>query len=364
MIENFKFQNENFMKIVYLTKKNQISIINLTIKILKSNGLVIFPSDTVYGLLCNAESEKAVRKLIEFKNRPPGKATSVFCNNNLLDQLVAINNKQSAIIEQIFPGPFTVILPSKHKVVNLLESEKGSLGIRMPVYRYIETLISQFKKPITATSANLAGRSPHYSINTLLNELSDKQKSLIDLIVDAGTLPRNKPSTVVDLTESNVKTLRQGDVDFLDRSKIFLSKSTEETKNIAKKIYKMIGTIHELSLQRKPLIFIIEGELGVGKTIFIKGLGETLGIKNIISPTFVIYYEYGNFYHFDLYRIEEKEEFKHLGIDRLLIPGNILCFEWGEKAGEIINILKNRGKVVYVKMEYISEGDREISVKC
>ena len=65
----------------------------------------------------------------------------------------------------------------------------------------------------------------------------------------------------------------------------------------------------------KPLIFIIEGELGVGKTIFVKGIGQSLGINNIVSPTFVIYYEYKNFYHFDLYQIEDKEEFGYLEIE-------------------------------------------------
>lgn len=350
------------MEIINLTKENQTSTIRLTIKILKSGGLVVFPSDTVYGLLCDATNEAAVKKLITFKNRPPGKAISVFCNFDLINKFVDMNSKQQNIIKEILPGPFTVILPSKHKINKLLESEKGSLGIRIPAFQLIGRLIKAFEKPLTATSANLAGRSPHYSVNTLLNELSEKQKDLIDLIVDTGTLARNKPSTVVDLTQSDVKILRQGDMDFSNKSKIFLSKSTEESKDIAKKIFKKVMTIHKSSLQNKPLIFMIEGELGVGKTVFVKGLGENLGIKNIISPTFVIYYEYGNFYHFDLYRIEEKEEFKYLGIEKLLIPGNILCFEWGEKTGEIYESLKNKGKIVYVKMKYITEKERGIII--
>ncbi|MBI5122948.1 threonylcarbamoyl-AMP synthase [Candidatus Roizmanbacteria bacterium] len=345
------------MKTIKLKSNNIDQVINNTITVLKSSGLVIFPSDTVYGMLCDATNEQAVKKLIAFKNRPPGKAISVFCNFKLIDQLVKMNKQQQKIIEEILPGPFTVILPSKHKVNKLLESEKGTIGIRVPMYRYIEVLINGFKKPITATSANIAGRPAHYSVKTLLNELSNKQKKLIDLIVDAGVLSRNKPSTVVDLTQSDVKILRQGDVGFPNKSKIFLSKSTEETKDIAIKILK-----EKLMNKNKPLIFIIEGELGVGKTVFVKGLGESLGIKNIVSPTFVIYYEYGNFYHFDLYRIEEKEEFKHLGIEKLLIPGNILCFEWGEKAGEIIDLLKSKGEIIYVKMKYIDEKERTIQI--
>ena len=345
------------MKATKINKNNYLEIIDQTIKVLKQSGLVVFPSDTVYGLLCDATNEKAAQKLIKFKNRPPGKAISVFCNFGLVNQLVRINKDQQKIIEEILPGPYTIILPSKHKTNKLLESEKGSLGIRIPMYRYIETLTNKFKKPITATSANIAGRPAHYSVETLLKELSNKQKDLIDLIVDAGILSRNKPSTVVDLTESDIKILRQGEVNFPNKSKTFLSKSADETKNIGKKILK-----EKRKNKNKPLIFIIEGELGVGKTVFVKGIGESLGINNIISPTFVIYYEYGNFYHFDLYQIEDSEEFKHLGIEKLLIPENILCFEWGEKAGDIIELLKSKGKIVYVKMKYINEREREIVV--
>ncbi|MEK7633728.1 MAG: L-threonylcarbamoyladenylate synthase [Patescibacteria group bacterium] len=358
------------MKHVTCNIKNKNIILGKTIDVLKKGGLIIFPSDTVYGLLCDATNETAVKKLIEFKNRPPGKAISVFCNFDLANQLVEINQQQEKIIKEILPGPFTVVLPSKHIVNKLLESEKGSLGIRIPMYRYIEVLVNQFKKPITATSANIAGQPAHYSVNTLLNKLSKKQKKLIDLVIDAGILPRNKPSTVVDLTQSNVKILRQGDENFSE-TKTFLSKSVGETKDIAKKIYKNVETRHASSIQKKPLIFIIEGEMGVGKTVFVKGIGESLGIKNIISPTFVIYYEYdikkskvksqkSKMIHVDLYNIQNKEEFKHLGIEKLLKPKNILCFEWGEKAGEIIGLLKSKGKIIYVKMRYVDEREREI----
>ncbi|EKE14288.1 MAG: hypothetical protein ACD_12C00590G0002 [uncultured bacterium] len=351
------------MKHIAYNKKNENEIIRETIVILKSGGLVIFPSDTVYGLLCDATNEQAVKKLIEFKNRPVGKPISVFSNFELINQLVKISNQQLTTLKQILPGPFTLILPSKHKVSKLLESEIGTLGIRIPMYRYIEVLVNRFKKPITATSANLVGQSPHYSTEPLLKALTEKQKQLITLIVDAGKLPRNKPSTVVDLSQPEVKILRQGDINFLNKSKTFLSKTSEETKNIAKQIFKDVETGPTPSLRNKPLIFIIEGEMGVGKTVFVKGIAEQLGINNIISPTFVIYYVYGNFYHFDLYNIENNNEFKHLGLEKFLIPGNILCFEWGEKAGEIIDLLKSKGEVVYVRMKYVSEGEREIIVK-
>ncbi len=346
------------MKTIKLNQNNINQVINNTISVLKANGLVIFPTDTVYGLLCDATREIAVRKLLAFKNRPAGKPISVFSNLKLVGSLINISENQKNLIQEMIPGPFTFIFPSKHKVNKLLESESGTLGIRIPMYRYIEVLVNQFKKPITATSANLAGSSPHYSIKSLLNELSEKQSQQIDLIIDAGDLPRNKPSTVVDLSQSDVKILRQGDIDFSNKSKIFVSKTSESTKEVAKQILK-----ENINKKNKALVFIIEGEMGVGKTVFVKGIGEQLGINNIISPTFVIYYEYGNFYHFDLYQIEDKSEFKNLGIVELLKPGNILCFEWGEKAGEIINILKEKSEIVYVKMDYVDEGIRKIEIK-
>jgi len=345
------------MKIIKLNSGNVDQTIYNTIEVLKSTGLVIFPSDTVYGILVDATNNAAVEKLIAFKNRPVGKPISVFTSLGSMDQLVEINKDQQKVFKEILPGPFTIVLPSKHKVNKLLESETGTLGIRVPMYRYIEVLVDQFKKPITATSANLAGRSPHYSIGSLLNELTEKQKKLIDLIVDAGQLPKNKPSTVVDLSRSNVKILRQGNENFI-KSKVFRSLTSEETKNIAGQIF-----TKNYKKDDKPLIFIIKGEMGVGKTVFVKGIGEKLGIKNIVSPTYVIYYEYKNFYHFDLYQIEDKEEFGHLGIDKFLVPGNTLCFEWGEKAGEIIDLLKDKGNIVYINMKYINESEREIIVK-
>jgi len=270
-----------------------------------------------------------------------------------------VDAKNINILKKILPGPFTIVLKSKGKINKLLESEKRTLGVRIPIYPLIIDLTKRFGRPITATSANLGGKPPRYSIQTLLNELPEKKKNLIDLVVDAGKLPRNKPSTVVDLTTPELKILRKGDLDFI-KTKKYVTKSEKETKRIASDVIPNKQSELKKLAKRKPLVFIIEGELGVGKTVFVKGIGERFGIKNIVSPTYVIYYEYGNFYHFDLYQIEEKEEFKYLGIEKILKPGNIICFEWGEKAGEIYDLLKSKAEIINVKMRYLSENVREI----
>lgn len=334
-------------------------IIKEALDILKKNGLIIFPSDTVYGLLVNATNEEAVKKLIKFKNRPPGKPISVFVSDFfMLERYAYVNNEQKMILKQILPGPFTVVLQSKGKVSKLLESEKGTLGLRLPDYPLIQELVDKFGQPITATSANLSGKPPHYQIETLWRQLPQVKKDIVDCIVDIGKLPRNKPSTVIDLTAPTIKILRRGDIVFKNE-RTYFSSSPQQTKKIGR--YLLRRFLKEK--KDKTLVFIIEGEFGVGKTILVKGMGEALGINNIISPSFVIYYQYDNFYHLDLYQIEEKEEFRYLKIEELLKPENILCIEWGEKTGEIYDLLKKKARIVYINMRYINEKEREIEVK-
>jgi L-threonylcarbamoyladenylate synthase len=338
------------------------------INCLKHGGLVIFPSDTVYGALVDATNQMAVDKLINFKNRPYGKPISVFVSDFLmLKDLVVVDKKQQKIIQALLPGCYTLIFPSKNHVCQKLESEKGTLGVRLPNFKPVVELVKQFKKPLTATSANLSGRPACHSIEALLNQLPKIKMDLIDLIVDRGKLPPNKPSTVVDLTTDAIRILRLGDVPFSSTKK-FISQSENETKNIARNLFRSFLTDNTVS--KKPLTFIIEGELGAGKTIFVKGLASELGINKIISPTFVIYYEYSvkkasvnKFIHIDLYNIQEKEEFSHLGLEDYFQRGNILAIEWGEKSSVFFEEMKKKGKIVYVKINYINEKKRQIVVK-
>ena len=134
------------------------------LKVLKNGGLVIVPSDTVYGVAVDATNENAVKKLIEFKSRPPGKAISVFCGSiDRLMEYVDVSASQKNVIKELLPGSYTLVLASKHKVSSLLEAENGTLGVRVPQSDFVNELVNAFGRPITATSANRAGQSPHYS---------------------------------------------------------------------------------------------------------------------------------------------------------------------------------------------------------
>lgn len=333
------------------------------IQTLLSGGLVIVPSDTVYGAVVDATNEEAVKKLIAFKNRPWGKPISVFVSDReMIRSLTVTTEKQEQMLDQLLPGPYTIILPSKHNTSKLLESERGSLGVRLPTNLFITELTRIYGKPLTATSANLSGRSPHYSIESLLKQFPESKKKLIDLIVDGGKLPHNKPSTIIDLTGDEVKMLRKGDLVTTD-AKTFKTTSPVETHRIADYVLsKVIDTT-------KPTVILLEGDLGAGKTEFMKGVGDSLGIDDIISPTYVITFEYkpakGHFsmlHHFDLYQIERDEEYNYLGIEEMLKPGALLCFEWGDRSGQLINKLKEKARIVYITIKQVSERERQITV--
>src|SRR3989344_8174675 len=355
------------MRLIKLTAQNSKEIVRHTIKVLRRGGLVVFPSDTVYGLLVDATNQDAVLKLLEFKERQAGKAISIFVSDmKMLKKIVKINKTKTNLLNNILPGQFTVVLDydkkySKFKLSKNLMSEKNTIGLRYPFYFVINLLIVTFKKPITATSANLSGAVPAHSISAFLRRISKKKKDMLDLVVDGGSLPRNKPSTVIDFTSEKIKQLRSGDINLFGNFK-YISKTPEGTKKIAKVILKE----NIKKLKDKSLVIILKGPLGAGKTVFVKGVGEYFGIKNIISPSFVIYYEYKigskKLIHADLFNIKDEEELKYLGFEKYLKVGNIICIEWGEKSSNLIKLLSAKSKILYIDISYQGKDKRKINI--
>ena len=118
-------------------------------------------------------------------------------------------------------------------------------------------------------------------------------------------------------------------------------------------------------------MIMLYGEMGAGKTVFVKGIGKLLGVERIISPTFVIYYEYEislehdqqikKLYHFDLYKIETSKELEHLGIKEKLQPGSLICIEWSEKSNAILEMLRQKATIINVHIEHLDKNQRKIT---
>lgn len=355
------------MKILDI-KQNYKKIINETVKVLRGGGLVVFPSDTVYILAVDPTNEKGVKKLLDFKNRWTGKAISVaVLDEKMASEYVQLNDNSKNIYKNLLPGPFTIVSDGRHKVSQGIEAENGTLGIRIPDNKYIHDLIKTFGKPVTATSANLSGRTPNYSIESFFRPLSKKKKEMIDLIVDAGKLPKNKPSTVIDATEAELKILRRGDL-ITGSSQTLISKSEKETEKIAEFLLSKFQSSPDPFFDKtgeKSLIFALTGDLGCGKTVFSRKIGHLLGVEErITSPTFLIYNEYeikkNKFLHFDLYRISADYELEEINFFDLF-KNSVACIEWPENMGERnFERLKKENKVVTIQFKYLDENTREI----
>jgi L-threonylcarbamoyladenylate synthase len=280
----------------------------------------------------DATNPDAVTKLLKYKNRPAGKPISVaVADMDAALQLIEENEQVRNIMQKFLPGPITVVGKSRGKVDKRLESETGTLGIRIPAYGPLLEILKQYGKPVTSTSANLAGERRPYNIQKdLLADLPQQKKDMIDLVIDMGELEHNPPSLVIDTTQTN-KVFREGLITTEDiaRGEVFLSSSVAETKKIAANFVE--------NLKNEEALLFLHGELGAGKTQFSSGIGAALGVKEqISSPSFNLAQEYdfvdvegkGRFYHLDLWRSEEKLGLQELGIELVPQRKDIVCIEW------------------------------------
>ncbi len=348
------------MQILKLKKDNQKNVLEVAKKVLAAGGLIIFPTETTYGAGVLATSEIAVEKLLTYKSRREGKPLSIaVTDQSMASEYVDLNEQAKALYQQLLPGPVTVVSQANlGKLATGVVSEFGTLGVRIPDYQFVLNLVRELGKPITATSANGSGKPRPYSIETMLKHLSAKQQSLIDLIIDAGTLPNNPPSTVIDTTLSTPITLRQGAIEITNKDATTLqSKSIEETKRIAGQLCLQ----HWDAVGKHGLVFALDGPLGAGKTVFAQGVAQFLGItERLTSPTYSYIQEYdfkrhqtnGMLYHCDLWKIDSAEACERLELEALLGPNKIVVIEWFAQVESYMAPLlaKNECKLVRVKL--------------
>jgi L-threonylcarbamoyladenylate synthase len=346
--------------------ENQIKKV---INSLEKDKLIIYPTDTCYGLGADATSQKAIDKVRQYKGSKKGEPISVAVSDqSMAENFAEINETAQNLYENFLPGPITVISQGLHKVDPRVESEKGTLGLRIPDYQPILKLIKEFDRPITTTSAATPGGKTPYTIDDVLSQLNENKKSMIGVIIDAGELEYQPPSAVVDTTLNQLNVLRQGEIDFSQlKTQAIDTNADKETQALGKRLIKK----NIDNLKDQAIIFALQGELGSGKTQIAKGIGQGLEISEIIkSPTYILVREYeyslnnlsGIFYHIDAWRMESPQELKELGIKDNLKPGNVIAIEWIQKGKEILKELekKEKVKVIYVELEYLSQTKRKI----
>ena len=166
------------------------------VEVLERGGVVVYPTETVYGLGADALSERAVRRVFELKGRAFKKPISVAVSSFEMLESVAI--VESAEVEEILnallPGPVTVLLPRKAVLPEILTAGSPLVGVRMPEHEIALRLITAFGRPLTATSANISGKKPPASFEDVEIEA--------DFKLNGGRCPYGEPSTVVCLSVS------------------------------------------------------------------------------------------------------------------------------------------------------------------
>jgi len=168
--------------------------------IIKENGIVIYPTETVYGIGANIFSNVALEKVFAIKKRDKDKPVSIAVSDlKMMESLVYIGEKEKRFIEIFLPGPVTVVMKKKEKVPDMLTSGSELVGIRFPAHNTTIKLIELAGVPITSTSANFSGETPPQRV--------DEIRISADYIIDGGECT-GEPSTVVDL--ANLKIIRKG----------------------------------------------------------------------------------------------------------------------------------------------------------
>ena len=177
---------------------------------LHSGGLIIYPSDTVYGLGCDITQIKAVDKIAQIKGIKREKANfSFICHNlsHLSDFTLPIPNHIYRLIRKALPGPFTFILNASSNVPHYFQSKKKTIGIRIPDHLVPLQIVEKLGNPIMTTSIHDEDEIIEYSTDPEL--IHEKYRDLVDIVVDSGP-GGNLPSTVVDCTGDEPVIVRQG----------------------------------------------------------------------------------------------------------------------------------------------------------
>ncbi|MFZ5565215.1 MAG: L-threonylcarbamoyladenylate synthase, partial [Thermodesulfobacteriota bacterium] len=178
--------------------------------VLSAGGVVGFPAAVMYGLAADAANPAAVAKVRRLKNRPETNPILLLVpdRGRVTDLAAALPDAAARIMDRFWPGNVTLIFAASAKVPRHLVSGAGTIGLRMPLHPVTRALVERFGRPVTGTSANRSGEPPCLEAN----QLNERLAAFPDLILDAGPLPGGAGSTVVDVTVSPPKVLREGTI--------------------------------------------------------------------------------------------------------------------------------------------------------
>jgi tRNA threonylcarbamoyl adenosine modification protein (Sua5/YciO/YrdC/YwlC family) len=194
---------------IYPENPNE-KVIQQVVDVLQKGGIVIYPTDTVYGMGCDISNSKAIEKICKIRGIKPEKANfSFICYDlsHISDFTRQIDNETYRVIKKALPGPFTFIFNANKNVPKLLSSNKKTVGIRVPDNTIARAIVKMLGNPIISTSIHDDDEIMEYSTDPEL--IHEKYQDIVDLVIDGG-YGDNEPSTIVDCSEGNFEIIRQG----------------------------------------------------------------------------------------------------------------------------------------------------------
>jgi tRNA threonylcarbamoyl adenosine modification protein (Sua5/YciO/YrdC/YwlC family) len=184
--------------------------IEQVVEVLKKGGIIIYPTDTVYGMGCDITNQKAIEKICRMRGIKPEKANfSFICSDlrHISDYIKPIDTTTFRVLKKALPGPFTFIFNANNNVPKLLSSNKKTVGIRVPDNAIAREIVIQLGNPILSTSIYDDDEVIEYSTDPDL--IHEKYEDSVDLVIDGG-YGDNEPSTVVDCTSGDFEIIREG----------------------------------------------------------------------------------------------------------------------------------------------------------
>ena len=184
------------------------------IDVLEKDGVIIYPSDSVYTLGAKIHSEKAFKRICQLKGVKEDKAQfSIVCSDysHLSEFAKQVSNAEFRILKQYLPGPFTFILEANKEASKIFKHNKKTIGFRIPDHPLVIKMIKQLNQPLFSASIQIELDSPYA---TSAEEIFDFYEGKVDLIIDGGNCGE-QPTTIVDLTQSPYEIIREGAGEFL-----------------------------------------------------------------------------------------------------------------------------------------------------
>ena len=194
---------------IYPENPNEKAI-EQVVAVLKKGGLIIYPTDTVYGLGCDITNHKAIEKICKIRGIKPEKANfSFICSDlrHISDYIKPIDTTVFRLLKKALPGPFTFIFNASSNVPKLLSTNKKTVGIRVPDNIIARQIVAALGNPIISTSIRDEDEVIEYSTDPEL--IHEKYQDIVDLVIDGG-YGDNEASTVIDCTSGDFEIIREG----------------------------------------------------------------------------------------------------------------------------------------------------------